>query len=99
MTLFAAGAELQHLYPVSIAAHGLGLNITVSSYRDELDFGLIAAANLIPDVTVITRLLPAILEELEIAVGIATTAVVAPISDSIRTSIMKPRPRVKRNRF
>ena len=25
MTLFAAGAELQHLYPVSIAAHGLEL--------------------------------------------------------------------------
>ena len=99
MTLFAARAELQHLYPVSIAAHGLGLNITVSSYRDELDFGLIAAANLIPDVTVITRLLPAILEELEIAVGIATTVVVAPISDSIRASAMKPRPRVKRNRF
>ena len=42
MTLFAAGAELQHLYPVSIAAHGLGLNIIVSSHRDELDFGLIA---------------------------------------------------------
>ena len=99
MTLFAAGAELQHLYPVSIDAHGLGLNIAVSSYRDELDFGLIAAANLIPDVTVITRLLPAILEELEVAVGIATTAVVAPISDSIRASAMKPRPRVKRNRF
>ena len=52
MTLFAAGAELQHLYPVSIAAHGLGLNISVS-----------------------------------------------PISDSIRASAMKPRPRVKRNRF
>lgn len=70
MTLYAAGAELQHLYPVSIAAHGMGLNITVSSYRDNLDFGLIAAANLIPDVTVITRLLPAVLEELEAAVGI-----------------------------
>ena len=70
MTLYAAGAELQHLYPVSIAAHGIGLNITVSSYRDDLDFGLIAAANLIPDVTVITKLLPAVLEELEIAVGI-----------------------------
>ena len=99
MTLFAAGAELQHLYLVSIAAHGLGLNITVSSYRDELDFGLIAAANLIPDVTVITRLLPAILEELEVAVGIATTAVVAPMSDSIRASAMMPRTRIKRNRF
>ncbi len=69
-TLYAAGAELEHIYPVSIAAHGIGLNITVQSYRDALDFGLIAAANLIPDVRVITMMLPTELTELESAYGI-----------------------------
>src|ERR1700712_5481277 len=33
-TLYAAGAELLHIFPVSISTHGLALNITVQSYRD-----------------------------------------------------------------
>src|ERR1700686_2793393 len=41
-TLYAAGAELLHIFPVSISTHGLALNITVQSYRDQLDFGFIA---------------------------------------------------------
>jgi diacylglycerol O-acyltransferase / wax synthase len=49
-TLFAAGAELLHIFPVSIATHGIALNITVQSYRDQLDFGFIAGANIIPHV-------------------------------------------------
>lgn len=48
-TLYAAGAELLHIYPVSIPAHGLALNITVQSYCDNLDFGFIAGANVIPN--------------------------------------------------
>ena len=50
MSLYAAGAELLHLFPVSIVTHGMALNITVQSYRDQLDFGLIAGANILPDV-------------------------------------------------
>jgi diacylglycerol O-acyltransferase / wax synthase len=49
-TLYAAGAELLHIFPVSISTHGLALNITVQSYRDQLDFGFIAGANIIPHV-------------------------------------------------
>ena len=43
-SLIAAGAELIHIFPVSIATHSLALNITVQGYRDQLDFGLIAGA-------------------------------------------------------
>lgn len=50
MSLYAAGAELMHLFPVSIATHGMALNITVQGYRDQLEFGLIAGANVLPDV-------------------------------------------------
>ena len=32
--------------------HGIALNITVQSYRDQLDFGFIAGANIIPHVQV-----------------------------------------------
>ena len=37
--LYAAGARLLHYYPVSVITEGQGLNITVQSYLDELDFG------------------------------------------------------------
>jgi WS/DGAT/MGAT family acyltransferase len=57
-TLYACGAELLHIFPVSIAVHGLALNITVQSYRDRLDFGLIAGANVIPHVAQIADMLP-----------------------------------------
>src|SRR5215218_9953001 len=57
-TLYAAGAELLHIFPVSISTHGLALNITVQSYRDQLDFGFIVGANIIPHVQVMCDMLP-----------------------------------------
>src|SRR6187431_1864932 len=57
-TLYAAGAELLHIFPVSISTHGLALNITVQSYRDQLDFGFIAGANIIPHVQVLADMMP-----------------------------------------
>jgi diacylglycerol O-acyltransferase len=57
-TLYASGAELLHIFPVSISTHGLALNITVQSYRDQLDFGFIAGANIIPHVQVLCDMLP-----------------------------------------
>jgi WS/DGAT/MGAT family acyltransferase len=66
-TLYAAGAELLHIFPVSISTHGLALNITVQSYRDQLDFGFIAGANIIPHVQVLCDMLPAEFAALEAA--------------------------------
>ena len=57
-TLYAAGAELLHIFPVSISTQGIALNITVQSYRDQLDFGFIAGANIIPHVQVLCDMLP-----------------------------------------
>jgi hypothetical protein len=48
--LYFAGAKLCHQFPVSIVTDGLGLNITVVSYLDRMDFGFIADRDLIPDV-------------------------------------------------
>ena len=66
-TLYAAGAELLHIFPVSIATHGLALNVTVQSYRDQLDFGFIAGANIIPHVQVLSDMLPEEFAALEAA--------------------------------
>ena len=48
--LYAAGAKLQHYYPVSAVVDGQGLNITVQSYLGTLDFGLVSCRELVPDV-------------------------------------------------
>jgi diacylglycerol O-acyltransferase / wax synthase len=66
-TLYASGAELLHIFPVSISTHGLALNITVQSYRDQLDFGFIAGANIIPHVQVLCDMLPQEFDALEAA--------------------------------
>src|ERR1700761_668474 len=66
-TLYAAGAELLHIFPVSISTHGIALNITVQSYRDQLDFGFIAGANIIPHVQVLCDMLPEEFDALEAA--------------------------------
>ena len=73
-TLYAAGAELLHIFPVSISAHGLALNITVQSYRDQLDFGFIAGANIIPHVQILCDMLPQEFEALEAAYGLTPAA-------------------------
>ena len=48
--LYAAGAKLLHYFPVSTVVDGQGLNITVQSYMDSLDWGLVACRELVPDV-------------------------------------------------
>jgi WS/DGAT/MGAT family acyltransferase len=47
--LYAAGSRLLHYYPVSTILDGQGLNITVQSYLDTLDFGLVSCRELVPD--------------------------------------------------
>jgi len=69
-TLYANGAELLHSYPVSIVTHGIGLNITLQSYRDHLDFGFIAGSNILPEVQTLADALPAELAKLEAAYGL-----------------------------
>jgi WS/DGAT/MGAT family acyltransferase len=48
--LYCAGAQLIANYPVSVITDGLGLNITVMSYRGHLDFGIVADREQMRDV-------------------------------------------------
>jgi WS/DGAT/MGAT family acyltransferase len=48
--LFLAGARMVANYPTSIVMHGVALNITVESYDQQVDFGLMADARAMPDV-------------------------------------------------
>ena len=59
--LYAAGARLLHYYPVSTIIDGQGLNVTVQSYLDTLDFGLVSCRELVPD---LWDMLDAIIDDL-----------------------------------
>ncbi len=54
--LYFAGAQMTHYYPVSTIVEGQGLNITVQSYVDHLDFGLVACRELVPDLDYLAEL-------------------------------------------
>lgn len=47
-TLYFHGAKLEGMYPVSIVLDGFALNITLNSYVDKLEFGLIACRRTLP---------------------------------------------------
>jgi WS/DGAT/MGAT family acyltransferase len=63
--LYLGGAELQANYPVSVITDGMGLNITVMSYRGHLDFGILADRDQMPDVWKLIGWLHDGLDELE----------------------------------
>ena len=48
--LYLDGAELVATYPMGPIMEGAGLNVTVLSYLDNVDFGFLASAELVPDV-------------------------------------------------
>ena len=48
--LYFAGARLEKMYPLSIISDGMGLNVTVMSYRDSVDIGITADREQTPDV-------------------------------------------------
>jgi WS/DGAT/MGAT family acyltransferase len=66
--LYSNGARMVANYPMGPIFDGGGLNITVMSYLDQLDFGLVACADLIPDVWSISDGLGAALDDLKKAV-------------------------------
>lgn len=48
-SLYCAGAELVSNFPISVIVDGVGLNITVVSYKDRVDFGIVGDREQIDD--------------------------------------------------
>lgn len=48
--LYLGGARMEAIYPVSAIYDGVGLNVTVFSYRDELQIGLVADREMVTDI-------------------------------------------------
>jgi hypothetical protein len=85
--LYIAGAKIVSMFPCSIPFHGQALNITVESYCDRLDVGLIACRAAVPDIALLGDRLSIALEELQQAV---TPDEVAPL----RPAVLASRPAV-----
>jgi diacylglycerol O-acyltransferase / wax synthase len=82
--LYMAGAKMLTNYPCSIVTHGLALNITVQSYDQSLDFGLMADAKAMPDVR---RFGQGLIEAMEV---LRELPVDDPDAPPVRTSVRTP---------
>ncbi len=63
--LYWNGASMMGHYPVSIVTNGAGLNITVSSYVDSMEFGIVACRRTVPGMQRLIDYLEEALVELE----------------------------------
>lgn len=55
--LYWNGAELRALYPASILFNGQALNITLASYLDKIEFGIVACSKTLPKIQGLLKLL------------------------------------------
>ena len=62
--LFCAGSRVEAMYPVGPVAEGVGLNVTIFSYLDQLQFGLLACRKLLPELDDLAVLIDDALGEL-----------------------------------
>jgi diacylglycerol O-acyltransferase len=89
--LYLGGAAMEHFYPVSVVAEGQGLNMTVQSYLDNLDFGLIADRELVPDLWDLCAGLETSMDELLAAARQTRTVSAAPTTRAVGTGGRAPR--------
>ncbi len=76
--LYMAGARLCGIFPTSVILEGMGLNITVFTFEDRVDFGLHVDPNLVPDPWQVSAGIPIALAELMECAGLGSPT---PVSD------------------
>jgi WS/DGAT/MGAT family acyltransferase len=89
--LYFNGAKMTNYIPVSTITDSMGLNITVHSYLDQLDFGLIADRELVPDLWELVDLHVDEIAKLFEATG--ATWAEAPSGPSLRRGSPRPTPK------
>ncbi len=71
LPLYMAGAKMVTNFPTSIVVHGVGLNITVQTYNESLDIGIMACAQAMAEVGELAAHLESAFEEFK---GLAAVA-------------------------
>jgi WS/DGAT/MGAT family acyltransferase len=90
--LYMAGARMLTNYPTSIVVHGIALNITVQTYDQSLEFGLIACGRAMPEVAELARHVQAAFDEFQALPASVEAAPAAPVAPAAKKA---PRPRAK----
>lgn len=73
-TMYWNGARMDGSYPLSIVTDGMAMNITLVTYNENVDFGIIACRRSIPQVQRVIDYMEDALQELEDAAGIRSKA-------------------------
>ncbi len=90
--LYMNGALLDEIYPVSIPAHFLALNITISGYRDHLGFGFTACRRAVPSLQRMLDYTDASIRELEAALGLEAMVAEKPaVAPAHKRATTRPR--------
>ncbi|MEP0200740.1 MAG: wax ester/triacylglycerol synthase family O-acyltransferase [Halioglobus sp.] len=75
-TMYWNGARMDGSYPLSIVTDGMAMNITLVTYDQNVDFGIIACRRSVPQVQRLIDYMEVALQELEDAAGIKAKPVV-----------------------
>jgi len=92
--LYMAGAKMLSNYPTSIVVHGIALNITVQTYDQSLEFGLIACGKAMPEIAELADDIQAAFDEFEAlpaSVAVEAAPPPAPARAATRKAATKPK--------
>ena len=96
-TVEVCGATMQGYWPAAFLTPGIGLNITLQSYQDKLDFGFMGCSDLIPDLWDLPGFMEQSLAELLAAIDLTDeTAAPAGKSAAIAAATSRQQPTRKR---
>jgi len=65
--IYSAGAKLEAIYPMGPLIYGTGINVTVFSYLEKIDFGFMVCRDVVPDPWFIAEGVQIALDELLVA--------------------------------
>ena len=87
--LYLAGARMVANYPVSIVVHGVALNVTVQTYDQSLDLGIIACGKAMPEVAEFAAQIETAFEEFKALPASAPAAAAAPPAKKVAAPAKK----------
>lgn len=91
--MYLNGARMDGSYPASIVLDGVAMNITLSTYDQNVDFGIIACRRSMPQVQRIIDYMEDALVELEEAAGLAASRKKAKASAGRKSGARKAKPK------
>lgn len=83
-TRYWNGARLEHMFPVSAIVNHMALNITIVSYADSLEFGVLGCRRTLPSMQRLLDYMEQGLIELEMMLGIAPSRSITRVATEIR---------------